>query len=249
MNNKISGAAVAAALLLIGTAANAAPILTLTISPAGTQADQTLPRAAQDAFLASLEPGYITETFEGYTAGTQEMTLNTSVGAFTMDSAGSGGGCTSSLGGCSAGLAILHSSITPFSGRFATSGVNWLDSFDARHLMFAPNAGVNAIGLFINDPNDAAGRFTFTMSDSEITVDFGSIFGGSLSNGHLFYLTYFASQDISSVSIYSNTPSDGFGIDDVTIGRKAVPVPEPASLALLGIGLIGIGMARRRHLS
>jgi hypothetical protein len=249
VNTKISNVAVAAALLLIGNVASAAPILTLTVSPVGTQANQTAPRDAQDAFLASLEPGYMTETFEGYAAGTQQLTLNTSVGAFTMASAGTGGACTNSLGGCNAGLAILNSSITPFSGRFATSGNNWLDSFDARHVMFAPNAGVNAIGFFINDPHDAGGRFTFTMSDSEVTIDLGRILGGALSNGRLFYLTYFASEDINSVSIYSNNQNDGFGIDDVTIGRKAMPVPEPGSLALLGMGLIGFVMMRRARAS
>jgi hypothetical protein len=237
-----------AALSLSGGAAHAAPILTLTVSAMGTQSNQTAPRDAQDAFLASLQPGYITETFDGHSAGTQLMSFATSVGDLTMAGAGSSSGaCSGSLGGCGAGLAILNAGNSPFSGRFATSGSNWLDSFDATHVVFEPKAGVNAVGFFINDPNDAGGRFSFTLADSEVSLDFGNIFGGRLSNGRLLYLTFFASQDISSLSIYSNDRNDGFGIDDVTIGRTQVTVPEPGALALLGLGLAGSGLIRRRR--
>jgi hypothetical protein len=46
--------------------------------------------------------------------------------------------------------------------------------------LFEPKAGVNAVGFFINDPNDSGGRFSFTLADSEVSLDFGSIFGGGL---------------------------------------------------------------------
>jgi hypothetical protein len=40
----------------------------------------------------------------------------------------------------------------------------------------------------------------------------------------------------------ANASNDGYGIDDVTVGR----VPEPGTLALLGLGLLGVGLMRRR---
>jgi hypothetical protein len=85
------------------------------------------------------------------------------------------------------------------------------------------------------------------LGSGTVEVDFGSIFGGSLSNGRVFYLTFSSSEDITGLTIFANNSNDGFGIDDVTIGRLAARVPEPGSLALLGLGLLGMGLARRRR--
>lgn len=44
----------------------------------------------------------------------------------------------------------------------------------------------------------------------------------------------------------SGASADSFGIDDLRYGAAAV-VPEPGSLALLGAGLLGLGLALRRR--
>ncbi len=233
----------AASVLLTAGAAHAAPVV-YTKSVQGILAS----KSAETAFIASLGGGHVTETFETFAAGTQGNPLiSTLVGGFYMDLAGSGGLCTGKLGGCAAGVAVLDASNSPFTGRFDTTDTvvskNWLDSFDAQKFTYKPLAGVNSVGFFITDPNDAGGRFDIKTSDGVNTFSFNNIFGGGLSSGQVFYLTFTSTSAISDITIFSNSKNDGFGIDDVTVGK----VPEPGTIALLGLGLLAAGAIRRRR--
>lgn len=233
----------ASALLAAAGAAQAAPVV-FSKSAQGLTDSKT----AETNFIASLGGGHATENFEGFTVGTQGNPLtSTLVGSFSMVTPGSGGSCTGALGGCGAGVAILNGSPSIFGGRINTTsgGKNWLDSFDAREFRFNPLANVNSVGFFISDPNDSGGRFTIKSAgiSDPTTYDFGQIFGaGGLSNGQVYYLNFTSMSAISSISIFSNANSDGFGIDDVTVGK----VPEPGTIALLGLGLLAAGAIRRR---
>lgn len=221
---------------------SAAPILSIS-GQGSTAAGQ-----AETDFLAGLQGGYITEDFDDntfYTVGAQSQTIvsNAGVGSFTSVTAGSGGLCDSQGYSCDDGLAVLDSDASPFGGRYSVSPDNWLDSMDARELEISPTAGYNAMGFYMTDPNDSGGRFSIGGVD----FNFSDIFGSALGNGQIFYITLIDQAGLGDVSIFSNNSDDGYGLDNVTVGTVAVP--EPSTLALFGLGLLGFGLARKRKLA
>ena len=218
--------------------------------------DEASAIAGEQAFLGMLQSGsLVQEGFEGTLAGTQQTAFTTSVGTFTgvtpgFDS-GSGGGsgaCDDMGYSCAGGLAVLNDATTPFSGRFAApegaENNNWLDSMDYDVMRFDVIGGKNAIGFFMTDPNDQGGRMDVGLSSGEShSLDLIDIFGGKESNQSVFYLSFWSEYDFTSLVFTANNKNDGYGIDNVTVAR----VPEPATLGLLGAGLLGLGMAARRR--
>lgn len=234
---------------LLGSTSLAHAMPTYSISAEGLSNAQS----AEQTFLNGYS-AIITETFNsGYTLGLQQTSISSQSGqaTFTSVTPGANGLCDATKGSysykCDKGLAVLDKDASPFNGRFGVApyapGNNWLDSMDAQELRIDLIGGYRGIGFYMTDPNDADGRFDIGSPSGEVTsFYFNDIFGKDLGNKKVYYISLFDQNGIDSFSIFSNHEDDGYGIDNFTLAM----VPEPGTLGLFGIGLLGLGMARRR---
>jgi len=244
MKRVIQGLGAVMVVSLVATRACALPISQ--ISAAGL-APAT---AAEAAFLGGLTDR-VTEGFDSFTAPLQSQTITTSVGVFSQSLAGgvNGGGCAGFASGCSGGIAVLNESESPFSGRFAVSMNNWLDSADAQQIRFELKNTSTSVGFYLTDPNDVNGVLDLVLTDgNNQQTTLSNLMGGSKLNGSAHYVSLYNPLGIKRIIFNANSLNDGFGIDHVTIG--SVVVPEPGTLALMGLGLLAIGyMVFRRNKS
>jgi len=122
-----------------------------------------------------------------------------------------------------------------------------------RYVFLDTGSGSAALTFSFSNPIDAFGIY-LTGLDSfgqvSLAIDDGQPFSltrsGPSSSG--FDVKFLGITDIggsfSSATLTLLTPQYGIGFDDVVYSR----VPEPATLALLGIGLAGlVGSRRRKH--
>lgn len=212
---------------------------------------------AKANFIASLTGGIVaTENFDGfapngnaeYAAANDQgnwedraVSYNTNVGTFELTSAGQ------SYSNPNNHQLMIESDRTGEFGRQTIDSTDfWLDSNDAREVVWtlgAPLSGsFNAFGFELSDASDVSANLTLTFSDG--TYSDWSLITYPEANGNLKYVTVTSDKNIlgGTLTFSNSTGNDGWGLDNVTVGK----LPEPGTLLLMGLGLLGLGAARRR---
>jgi hypothetical protein len=110
---------------------------------------------------------------------------------------------------------------------------------EAETIVLTFDSAITAFGADFTGLNDDVARSLFNIAGDTISLPVQSglttLFFGVVSD-----------TPFDTVTLMGLSSSEGYGMDNVAYGSGTVSVPEPTTLALMGLGLAGIGFARKK---
>ncbi len=135
---------------------------------------------------------------------------------------------TSSFNSIDNGAGILNIDGTTYYKGSATS---------AENIVIQLSQAVLGFGADFRSTHSASG---LTLEIDSIMAEFTTLLPSGDGDG---FLGVISTNAFSSVRLFDASQNESFGLDNVSFGGS---VPEPTTLALMGLGLAGIGWKRRK---